>query len=161
MGDDKKPKAADEKKQAASSYIILLYNNVVSVTSNYALYMDLILQLQYKYKNVDIEKMSDEEKQLIFSRVGEIRYAAQMAYIAIDTIQEKIPDIHTAAEKEKFKSLYLKVRDNLIINRDDLLDFVMSANRFLTSKVMKEILENSHDYLNQIYGGADYGQPGQ
>jgi len=153
-----KKERLNEKKQAASSYIITFYNNVIQLTSDFAIYSNLLLEIESRYAEVDLQKMEEQDKQTLLNTVQNIRYNAQMNYIQYQVMSEEVENIQKPEEKEAIKKQFSKIKDNLIVKRDDLQEYVISLNKFLVKKVMAELLQNSQEYLNDIYNNQN-GEP--
>jgi len=137
----------NEKDIAGASYILTFYKEVQDLTSHYANYINIMLELQNKYDS-NVNKMSDEEKALISQQAQLVRYAAHKCYIEYNSIMLGIkqqPDV-------KLTESYNKIKTNFIINRDDLETYVILLNAVIVKDVIQNLLATSQDFINKVFG---------
>lgn len=138
-----------EQKQTAANYVLQFFNQITLVTHHYAVYLNLLVELEAKYgSNTDIKQLDDIEKQAILQQLQNFRYHSHIAYIQFKTI---ILSAGKDFDKSKVESSYKLVRDTFVITRDQAAEFLESLNEFLASTIMKELLKTSQDLVNSVY----------
>lgn len=138
----------NEEKTTSASYIVSFYENVGALTHFYSLYQNLIIELENKYQQVeDLKGLQEEESKILQQVLQEIRYFSHKSIIQYRCISEGI-------NKETNKELldqYDIIKTTYIIKRNQLDDFVLSLNKVLVNKVMKNLLQNSQDIIESVY----------
>lgn len=137
----------NEKDLAGASYIITFYREVQDLTSHYANYINIMLELENKYGK-DAAKMGEEEKALIAQHAQLVRYASHKCYIEYNSIMLGINQPTDAAVVNK----YAKIKTTFIINRDDLEAYVIALNAVIVKDIIQNLLATSQDFLSKVYG---------
>lgn len=138
-----------EDKQVGASYIITFYQDVANLTHHHVQYCNFLTELSYRFGNdASLEKMDDGYKNALMLKIQELRYFAQKAYIEYFCVV-------TSSEKEKpdpdITIIYEKIRDQFVISRENSEKFIVAINKALISKVMRELLETSKDFMQEVY----------
>lgn len=145
MSDKKAP--LDEKKAIGSSYIIQFARNVMSMNNSYSDYFNFMVYLESKYGNVENQSMEDLEKNQFIEVIQKIRFECTNCYIQFMTLA-KI----TGQEDKEILNNYNLIKTQLILNRDDLLKYIVALNAYLVKDIVKKLLESSQDYIQEVYG---------
>lgn len=137
----------DEKQVAAASYILTFYKEVQALTHNYALYNNLILELEAKYGDGFIKKITDEEKENTRVFLQQVRYNSHKCYIQYKSILigSKIN------ENKDITKLYTKLNTSYEILRADLQLFVIALNSVLITDVITDLLESSQNLVDNVF----------
>ena len=132
----------NEKDLAGASYIITFYKEVQDLTSHYANYSNILLELENRHgitekmseteKAVAASKMPDEEKAFIIQQAQLVRYAAYKCYIEYHSIMLGVGQSVDAKLIESYK----RIKSTFIINRDDLESYVMALNAVIVKDVI-------------------------
>lgn len=146
-----KNKEISEQKTVASSYIVSFYTHIQYLNDHYANYENVLLELQSKYGSaVDRDTvLEDDERRVLLQNAQNVRYYVHRTYIGYNTILKGLKNVKMP---EKIKELWKKIKDQFIVNRKDILEYVMAINDALQSKVMQELLTKSSDIIEGIYG---------
>jgi len=139
----------NEEKTTAASYVINFYQEVQELVHNFSVYENVMLELENKYKVSDfsIDKIDDNDKNVLIDVLQKVRYSVHKAVLHFDCINENI-----GYEKNKNVSeLYQKIKNEFVINRDDLYNIVKELNKFMIKDIMKHLLEDSQATLDNIY----------
>lgn len=137
----------NEEKTTAASYIISFFENVGLITHHYAQYTNLIIELENKYKEVDLKGVTEEEGKVLQQLLQEIRYYAHKAIIQYKSINETL-------DEDKDKEIldnYDKIKKNYIIQRQDIEAFTIQLNKVLVKDIMRSLLQSSQDIIENIY----------
>ena len=145
MASKKKGRVEEQEKTTGASYIINFYNEVALLTHNYAEYLNLIEEIEYKYK--DIAKISENERSLLQTAVKSLKYYINKTFVMYKCIIETSKQ----TEDKKVNALRNKIKENFIIERVVLEEYVILLNTLLIQKVMKNLLETSQEIVESIY----------
>lgn len=137
----------NEKRIAGASYIIGFYENINLLTHNYAQYLNFLIELENKYKNVDLGKISEQERGVFIQSIQEVRYFAHKCYIMYKTIILPL----NIKEDQDINNFYEKIKANYIIDRKDIEMFTVSLNSVLMSNVVQDLIDTSQTLLDSIY----------
>ena len=142
----------NEEKTAGASYVLNFYQEVASLTHNYANYENLLLELKEKYNGQE-EKITIEERDALKAYCQTLRYYIVKTYIAYSSIVDGIkkaidPDV-------KLFSDILK--NQYVLKAADLENYVVKLNAFIISDVIKHLLESSNDIIAQLYKEEESG----
>jgi len=144
-------KEANEKKQAAASYIINFYNQVIQLNDSYSKFLNLLVELEYKYGEKDfINKADDAEKNSLIESSRIIRYVSTNAFIQYKVIRESIDKLNDEKSIKELETKYYTIRDKVIPSRNDLQDYVITLNKFLVTNIIQELLTNSSEFIDTI-----------
>lgn len=150
---EKREKTVNEEKKAAASYVINFYNEVTLLNHEYANYENIILYIKGQ-TNSDIKNFStleDHQKNQLMEIVQTVRYYINKTYLIYNVL---IKTANQEIDKE-IQKLRQYCRDNYIIDLEAVEDYVLKINLFLTSAVMKNLLENSEDYINKVFANEN------
>ena len=138
-----------EQKQTAASYVLQFFNQITLVTHHYAVYLNLLAELEAKYgARMDTKDMAEEERLAIVEQLQNFRYHSHIAFIQFRTIVLSAgKDFDTTKVNESYKL----VRDTFVITRDQAGNFLEALNEFLASTIMKELLKTSQDIVSSVY----------
>jgi len=136
----------DEKKTTGASYIFSFYIEIQNLTDTYSNYVNLMLELEYKYKN-NIEKAEESDKNIVNQWLQMVRKSCHKCYIQYKTI---LPTLKIE-ENDKLNEKYLKISNCFVIDRNDLKDFVLSMNKVLVNGIIQELLVDNQDFIKDIY----------
>lgn len=143
----------DEKKVAGASYIITFYKDIQQITSFYAQYNNLILELKAKSK-ADIKETGEirdipEETQEVYKvLLQNIRYYVSTCYIQYKTLKKPLNLKSNSELEEGFKI----IKNNYVIKVEDLEKFTICINSVLVEGVIKSLLETSEGIVGGVYG---------
>lgn len=137
-----------EDQLTGAHYIIQFYNQVMQINHQYALYLNLMTELEYKYgKDEGLKRMNDGEKETLASIVQMIRYHSHQIYLQYYAIKDLLKEAGRINLQEK----YLKIKNDFIIDRNNLEEFTIVINKIVVNEVMRGLLQNSQDIINSIY----------
>lgn len=136
-----------EERTAAASYVLNFYNDVASLTHHYANYENLMVEMEEKHKGAE-DKLTPEEKDALREFCQMLRYHARVAYIHYISIMQGL----NLKPSKEVAELFDKIRNQYVIKRVDIESFVIVMNRALVEKVIKNLLESSHEIVAQLYG---------
>lgn len=141
-------KQVNQEKVAAANYILTFFQEVGALTDNFCYYINTLVELENKYQEVDLNKVTEEENQQFKNLINTIRYYIIKTSIMYKTI--------CANQNHQIKTDFLedtkKLRDTLVFNREDLEKYVFTLNNFLADTIIKELQETSSQIVNNIYG---------
>lgn len=140
----------NEKDLAGASYVLTFYKEVQDLTSHYANYLNIMLELESKYAG-HADKMPDEEKAFITQQAQLVRYTAHKSYIEYCSIMQGIGQ----NADPKIVASYAKIKNTFVINRDDLESYVITLNAFIVKDIIKNLLATSQDFVNRVFGNND------
>ncbi len=146
----------DEKKLAGASYIFSFYKEIQILTDFYSQYINFLLELKERTKESDIGKLNDGDKAAVIQGVQEVRVSAHKCYIQYISIVGVLKNV--AADKDKIKDSYKKIKETYIIVQADLEDYVISLNSFLLNQIIQSLLEDSQQLIEQVYTNAGQSQ---
>lgn len=145
----------DEKKLAAASYIISFYNETITLLNNYAQFLNIMLELEGRYKNIPAEeiytKLQEEERRALIMVIQLIRQSATVVYIQYKVIIDSVEKTKDKDLDKEIEETYIILRDNFVFTRLDIERFTISINKFLVKGIINELLVSSQDIINQIY----------
>lgn len=142
----------DEKKVAGASYIYSFYGIVQQLTTDYANYLNLMLEIQFKYGDeTPVDKMPENERLMLIQLMHNIRFSVHKSYVQFVSMSEllKIKEFKVLTET------YTKIKTQLIINREDLDKFVIEMNKILLNDIIKTLLETTQDIVDKLYSQND------
>ena len=138
----------DEKRRAGISYIFSFFSNVSAITLLNAQYNNLLIEFKNKYPDTGISKITDEEKNQLIIAVQKCR-----EYIGITYIQyTSLIGILDQKEDIVVVSAYKKMKQEFIINPDEMEKFVIAMNKILLNDFVQNILQSSQDLVSDVYG---------
>lgn len=141
-------KGIDEERIASASYVLNFYQDVSFLTHHYCNYENILTELELEIGS-GFDKLEVEQKDLLKNYCSTLRYYARATYIRYMSIMAGInskPDEHVREMLEIINS-------NYIIERKHIEEFVLAMNRIIIDTVIKSLLENSNNIVNQLYGG--------
>lgn len=138
-----------EEKKVGASYIVLFYQETETLTGLYAQYLNMLLEMEYKYKNTDIGSIDEAELHQFRELTQGIRHTAFNTFIKYITIKSgRGEDI---GEKDTVRAFYEKIKGKFAIEPKDLEKYVLELNKFLSSQFMKSLLETSSDMITSMF----------
>lgn len=148
-------KEISEEKTAASSYIITFYQHVQALNDSYSNFENVLLEIKSKYKGISFDEipLENQEKTILLSNCQNTRYYVHRTYISYKTILKGLKK-DKLKEKEfiELEKLWKKLKEQFILNRDDILNYVININDSLQEDIMKELLVKSTDIVKRMYG---------
>lgn len=142
----------DEKKEAGANYIITFYNQVMNLNTECVKYVNFLVESEQKYRDKFTENATPEEKESLLNLVRELRYFVMLTYVQYKVISKNANIKSDLGEIDLLEKNYLKIRNSLCPNRDELQEYVISINNFLVKDIITELLTTSNDFVNKIYG---------
>lgn len=139
----KDKKEISEEKTAAASYILNFYQLVQNLNHNYSAYLNRVIELEHAQK---AGKAQHEDMHSILELSQNIRYYCTQGYIHYCTIMEGL----NKEQDKKVQEKYEAILKQLIINREDIRDYVVALNLVLMKDIIKRLLESSQDILSNI-----------
>jgi len=142
-------KSINEEKTTAASYIITFYKEVQELSHNFSLYENVILELENKIGSggFDLSKVDEGDKNTLIQVVQTVRYHAHKCILQYECITQSVG----VQREPSVKDSYEKIKKNFIIEREDLFGFVKAMNMFLIKDIMKHLLEDSQETIDNIY----------
>lgn len=138
----------NERKAAGANYIISFYNDIQLLNYTFAQYYNLIIELETKEK----EKLEDSTSNIIMQTAQNVRHYCHLVFIKYQSIIKATKLDEDNDVKESYDKI--KTKDNFIIPRDVLENFVIAVNASLVNDVIKDLLVTSQDVYNDIYGNS-------
>lgn len=145
MPNEKKP--ISEEKTAGASYILQFYASVQNLTHWYSLYFNFLLESGAKYSANS--QYTEQDQEAFKGYITNMRYYLTQCNIGYMALKKTV-----FKENLELEQLYKDVNKTFIINIDDIGRVVIAYNQLLVSEVMRSLLENSQDIINNIYGGG-------
>lgn len=144
----------DVKKKAGIEIIYEFKDSINTLTHWYGMYMNLITELKakFQYKNITetqeaIKKMDTAEKQQIIQYCQEIRYNATICIIKYKSIYPSLK----LREEKGIEHNYKKIKDNFLINLEDVFDLIVILNKVMTEDIIQELLSSYSNLINEIF----------
>jgi len=141
----------DEKKTVGASYLISFYTEVQTLTHYHSQYINLMLELESKYK--DVNKYTDAEKTLVNNACQACRQSATKCFIQFISISKQLKS--KVADVTEIGTAYNKIKNEFVIHRQDLENFVIKLNEVLVSDIIQELMVTSQNLVNDIYGDTN------
>lgn len=145
----------DENKVTGLSYLINFFKDVQSLTHHNAQYLNILLELEDRYSNVeDLSKMEDSHKTILIQWIQSLRYFINKCYISFKSLDENLKidkDI-----TNKICSLYEQFKTKFIIDRNEIEEFVLIFNKIIVKESeLKKLLQSSEDYINKVFSNNE------
>jgi hypothetical protein len=138
----------NEKRVIASSYLTDFYVNVQTLTQQFCIFLNLIIEENQKKKEgVSLEEGEIETHKAVLQN---LRYYINKTYISYKTIY---PNLKLSLDP-KIEATYREINKNYDIDNQKLEDFVIALNASLVNDVIKEILVNNSDIISQLYSNG-------
>ena len=141
---EQKPKSTEEQV-TAYSYIINFYNQIIYLNNQYAVYYNLVLELEYKYGG---KTPSEEDKSVLDKAAQDTRYSVIQSYIIYSSIKDHLKEKIDIDVDAVYKEL-TNVKKFIIV-REDLFNYVIAMNKILSDNVMRELLRSSQDVVRGL-----------
>ncbi len=142
----------DEKKVMGASYIYDFYTIVSLLNDSHANYGNIIMEIVHKYSEEYLTKINDAEKQFYLTATQNLRYYIIRSYIMFKSILKALKDSTSYNEiEEAIDKDYKKIKDNFGIERETVEDYVINLNSFITQDLIKKLLEDNADLINELY----------
>lgn len=140
-----------EREITAASYIYKFYTEIQTLNHEYSNYLNVMLELEEKYKE-GVEKAAiEEEKVIIKTQLQRVRYSAHQTYIHYQSILSGTKKkVNSDVEKQ-----YKNIKEKFVIDRSELEKYVTAINSVLIEEVIKNLLESSQDLIKELYQDAD------
>jgi adenylate kinase len=145
-----KKTALSEEKTAGASYVLNFFSNVMQLNHYYANYENLMIELATKYAK-EAGKETPEDKDSIRNFCQTLRYYATQAYIGYRAI---MGGIGKPIDSELLK-LHINIKESYVLSREEIEAYVIKMNSVIMNTVIKDILQNSQDLLNEIYNTSE------
>jgi hypothetical protein len=137
-----------EERTTAASYIITFFQEVGNLTSQFAAYQNLMLELKESYKTDEaMGKMEESDRNQIKLSTQNVRFYALKCY----TMYEALIEGAKKSKDQKVKQSYENIKRQFIINTDELEEYVMLMNKVLATEIMQGLLETSQSIMDDIY----------
>lgn len=145
---DNKAKEMSEERTTAASYVLTFFQEIGNLTSQFAAYQNLMLELKETYNTEDgMSNMEDKDRDLLKAATQNVRFFALKCYTMYDAIisgAKKTPD-------KKIIESYKNIKKQFIINTEELEEYVMLINKVLANDIMQGLLETSQSVMDDIY----------
>ena len=145
----------DERKTAAASYILNFYQEISNLTHNYSTYHNLLIEIRNKYKDLDLNKLSPDERNALMQTAQSVRYYAHECFIMYQTL---LPPLKIKKD-ENIQGYYDQIKKDYIIKIEDLEQYVIILNSVLINNIIKELIDTSQYLIEGIYGTEEKKQP--
>lgn len=146
--------AAGEKKSVGVAYIITFVKDISLLTHYIAMYGNMLKEVEFKYNvregNVDLSKVSDEEKQVIIGNVQMARYFVNRTYWSYKSAKKKIGLVE--ADEAKIERLHTSCNDDFIFQFTDAEEYAIEMNKIIVNDIIQDALESSQEFLASLYG---------
>lgn len=141
-----------EQQTAGASYILSFYTEVAGLTHNYAIYLNLLHDIEHKHgQNFNNDNIDDVKKVELEQTIQTLRYSinkVKIQYISICRAISKKPD-------EALLKNYIKIQESYIINRDILTEYVTILNAELMAEIIQDLLSTSNKMVNAVYNNNE------
>ena len=143
----KKNSNINEQRTAAASYIINFYQQTQDLVDYFVSYTNILTEIKYKYKGIDLSKIEDNDKQTLLVSSQNLRYCIQKIFIQYKTI------LHTLNKKEnkKLTQNYNQIKEHFIMQQSKVENFVIDINIFLMEDIIKQLISSSQELITDIY----------
>ena len=136
-----------EKKIVAASYVFTFYQSVTIAIDYEAQYRNILVELNVKYSNQEvINKLNETEKEALIQSVQLVRFYSRKCWIMYKTLIKPLG----IKEDKGLEEAYIKIKDQYVINQDDLENFIIAINQILIDNTIKDLIDNSQNLLEAI-----------
>ena len=158
MADQRSSRPVSEEKTASASYILSFYQNVQQFTANYSQYLNFMLIVEAKFKDVDPDKIDPAYKEQIVNLCGQLRFFANACYIQYSTVAKQLK----LAPDTELIALQTQIETTLVLKRTTVKEYVIKLNEVLATEVMKSLLISSQSIVDSVFNqNADTTSPTQ
>ena len=142
-------KSNNSLKQAGASYIISFYQEVQLLNHNFAIYLNAYLEIQKKTTGDPgkVAQLSDNEVINLNNTIQIIRVSVIKAYLGYKTIISNLK----IEERPVIEQKYNKFTTVYNFEWIEMQEYVLELNNLLVSQVIKELIDNSQNLLENIY----------
>lgn len=140
----------DEKKVVAANYIITFYNEILQTNHSYSQYVNLLLELDNKYPNME-EGLETTDKETLKTAIQNLRYHIIQTY----TMYKSISLTTKLEANPKIEEHYNILLSKFIIDRKITQEYVIEINNLFLDQVIKELLDTSTELISNIYEGEE------
>lgn len=149
------------EKVAGTSYILNFYRDVILFTHYVTTYMNLILEIEFKYTDFDLSKLDPEEKNNIIQSIQMVRYYANKCKIEYTSLKKRINfDKEDDIEILKIHSTINETK-KFVILKNDAERLAELMNNTLVNDVIQNILETSQELMQQLFGESEKSNTNQ
>jgi hypothetical protein len=142
-------KGINEERITAASYIINFYQDIQGLTHAFANYINYMTFLETKYDKIEPNKWWASDNESLIELSQKVRFFATKTFIAYSAINARL---ETKLVGKDINALYVKVKKDLIVKRDDISEYVIAMNMLLVTNIFKSLLETSNEVLKKLYG---------
>lgn len=137
-----------QEEIVAGSYILTFYQEVQNLSHYYAQYLDIMLRLKMTITTEEkLAKLDETTTQELRNALINLRYSAHKTQIQYLSIIDSIK----ATTNKKLQDIYTKIKQTYIIPIEDIETYTLELNKELTRAVIKDLLETSQQYIQNIY----------
>lgn len=138
-----------EEKTAGSSYILTFYREIMNLSHQYANYINLIVVIKEKNKSgLELDNLEELDKQQLVDQVQTVRYYVNKCFLMYRTIVQE--GLKNELDKNIIE-IHKRIMNSFVIGVEDLEIFVVKINGILVNKVMKNLLESSQEFVDNLY----------
>lgn len=140
----------DERTVAGAGYILSFFNDIEQLTTYFANYINVFVELKAKYKGVGDNELSDrlveEDRDELVSLVQGMRTWIVRTYVKAKALSSHIASFNVETLEAKYK----EVTQKFILNPDDIESYVIEINKAFTEGVLKDLLVQAHDIYARL-----------
>jgi len=133
-----------------NAHLQFFYDSVANVRHTYAQYINLLLKIKklYQGKQITQESYTEEESKEVELMVGEIRYHVINSYRIYCSLIKKIGK---AKKSEEIEKVYDKIKNDYIIEEEDLDKYLTILDDTIVDAVMDKMLETKGDVIQKMF----------
>jgi hypothetical protein len=143
-------KNVNEERTTAASYVLNFYQQVEQLTHFSVLYINLILDLETRYKNLEESGIAQEEKDQLKNLLEQVKYYAQITSLKYGAIESKI-STKKAGYKSKIMASVKGLFGSYVLKRESVYNYTELLNAALAENVMSKLLETSQELAGAAY----------
>ncbi len=146
----------DERKTAGASYILSFYNEIHNFKVVFSQYFNVILEIKTKVgEDIEVKKLEEESYAILKQAIQTMRISLTQVYISYSTIKQVLEKDLDKEEVKKIKieikDSYKRLKEQYVMNVQDLENLLINLSRFLLTGIVKDLLKNSNDIVGEIY----------
>jgi len=150
-----------DNKVSAASYILTFFRDVEELNNHLAHYSNIMLEMNGKFSNQEIEdivkKLDEQDRQRLLEIVNNTRFWIIRVFVKLSALQSKLIKSDEKTIFEKMQKDYKTIIHTIIPDFETIEDFVIELNKLFVSGVADELLNKARDFYDEN-GGANIDQ---
>lgn len=150
----------NETNTASASYIVQFFKDVQTLKYAYASYVNIIQELELKYNQLDIKNFEYAEKTIFLNTLQTLKtyiHSIDIDYHHLKlTLKQKIIE----EEGSTLEDTYKELNKQFVYSKDLVKKYIVQLLAILFKDVIKDLLQNSQDILDQVYKNTDTAKNG-